>query len=156
MAGEGYGYYLARSWQVAFDTPLPYKPCETLTVNGQRVGLLTLKTYTPASVKFTCSEPAGRSLYAVSLSNECSTFKGDHGKFGTGDAQLMKCARALFKGAQESLTVDGHAVNVAKLLAATGVYPVRLPKHHKGTHVIHAAASIVTSKWTVTYTVHVR
>jgi hypothetical protein len=178
IAGEGYAYWLVRSWQITFNISPPVKPCQTLTTNGQRVALLTLKTIAPGTDRYTCSEPAGRPMYAVELSNECSTFKGDHGNFGTSDSQLKLCARALFKGAMETTTVDGHAVNVSKLVAATGVYPVRVPKHNivgtppgkgrsaaygygllltglaKGTHTIHTVASVGTSKWDVTFTVH--
>ncbi|MBV9001935.1 MAG: hypothetical protein JO304_22955 [Solirubrobacterales bacterium] len=180
VAGEGYAYYLQRSCQITFATSPPAKPCETLTVNGRRVGLLTLKTLTPMTESYSCSEPAGRPVYAVELSNECSTFKGDHGTFGTSDSELKKCAAALFKGAKDTVTVDRQPVNVTELVATTGGYPVHVPKNNingsgkpgngrsaahgygllftgfsKGTHVIHALVSIGTSKWDTTWTLHV-
>ncbi len=180
VAGEGYAYYLQRSWQLQFATSPPAKPCSTLGVNGRTVGLLTLKTFTPGTYRYTCSEPAGRPLYGVALSNECSTFKGDHGKFGTSDSQLKKCARALFKGAKQTATVDGHSVAITKLLAATGVFAIHVPKKNllgsgkagsgrsaaygyglldtgfaKGTHVIHGVGTIGTIKFDVTWTLHV-
>jgi hypothetical protein len=158
----------------------PEKPCQTLTVNGEDVGFLTSKTLAPMKDSYSCSEPAGRPVYAVELGNECSTFRGDHGTFGKSDSQLKKCALALFKGAKDTATVDGHSVNVTELVATTGVYPIQVPKNNingsgkagtarsaahcygllftgfsKGTHVIHALFSIGTSKWDVTWTLHV-
>ncbi|MBV9004635.1 MAG: hypothetical protein JO181_08250 [Solirubrobacterales bacterium] len=178
VAGKGYAYWLERSWQYTFSMPPPIHPCATLTVLGQRVALLTLNTLNPGADKLTCNEPAGRPLYVVELSNECSTFKGDHDHFGTSDSQLTRCARALFKGAKVTATVDGQSVDVHKLLAATEVYPVRVPRKNifnshkasggrsaaygygllltgvsKGTHTIHNLWSIGTSKWDITFTV---
>ena len=180
VAGEGYAYYLERSWQITFATSPPAEPCQTLTVNGKQVGLLTTKTLTPMPESYSCSEPTGRPVYAIQLGNECSTFKGDHGTFGTSDSQLKKCAVALFKGVKDTATVDGHSVKVTRLIATTGVYPVHVPKKNingsgkagmgrsaahgygllltgfsKGTHVIHALASVGTSKWDITWTLHV-
>ena len=179
VAGHGYGYWLQRSWQATFSASPPANPCQALTANGQRVGYLTLKTLAPGTDRYTCSEPAGRPMYVVGLSNECSTFKGDHGPFGTSDQQLKRCARALFAVAVETTTIDGHSVNVDKLVAATGAYAVHSTKKNpfgiapgkgrsaaygfgllltgfaKGTHVIHTLARIGTEKWDITFTVHV-
>jgi hypothetical protein len=180
VAGEGYAYYLKRLWQTTIATSPPAKPCQTLNVNGHKVGLLTLKTLKPMKESYTCSEPAGRPLYADMLSSECSTFNGDHGKYGTSDSQLEKCARALFKGARNTATVDGRPVNVTKLVATTRVYRVHLPKKNifgsnkagkgrsaahgygllltglsRGTHVIHAVFKSGSTKWDITWSVPV-
>jgi hypothetical protein len=179
VAGHGYGYWLQRSWQATFSASSPANPCQALTANGQRVGYLTLRTLAPGTDHYTCSEPAGRPLYVVGLSNECSTFTGDHGTFGTSDQQLKRCARALFKGAKDTATIDGHSVNVDNLVAATSAYAVHAPKNNpygiapgagrsaadgfgllltgfaRGTHVIHTLWSIGTSKWDIGFTVHV-
>jgi hypothetical protein len=102
IAGEGYAYYLERFWKITtFATSPPAKPCQTMTVKGQRVGLLTPKTIAPMKESYRCNIPAGQPVYAVELSNECSTFKGDHGTYGTSDSQLRKCARVLFKGSRK-------------------------------------------------------
>ena len=186
VAGTGYAYWLQRQWQLQFAHTPPYAPCQTMTVNGRKVGYLAIKSIAPAITKYTCSEPAGRPLYAVQLSAECSTFHGDHLTFGTSDAQLRQCARAEFRGGTPTITttVDGRAVDVMKLVTATGVYPVHVPKNNllgtnkagngrgaaygpgllltglsKGTHVIHSAAMVaqpVRSKWVYTWTVTVR
>jgi hypothetical protein len=180
IAGHGYGYWLQRSWQATFSASPPANPCKSLIANGQRVGYLTLKTTAPGTHRYTCSEPAERPMYVVGLSNECSTFKGDHGKFGTSDQQLKRCARALFDGAKDATTIDGHPVNVNKLVAATGAYAVQSPKNNpfgippgkgrsaaygfgllltgfaKGTHIIHTLWSVGSSKWDITFTVHVQ
>lgn len=179
VAGHGYAYWLQRSWQATFSASPPADACKSLTSNGQRVGYLTLKTLATGTYKYTCSEPAGRPMYVVELSSECSTFKGDHGKFGTSDKQLKRCARAELKGAKDTTTIDGRSVNVSKLVTATGAYAVHSPKNNpfglppgkgrsaaygpgllltgfaKGTHIIHNRWSGGTSKWDITWTVHV-
>jgi hypothetical protein len=178
VAGHGYGYWLQRNWQAIFGSSAAASPCRSLTANGRRVAYLTIKTLGPGTHHYTCTVPAGRPLYVNELSAECSTFKGDHGNFGTSASQLKQCARALFKGAKATGTVDRQSVNLNKLIATTGVYPVRIPKNSafglppgkgrsaahgfgllltgfpKGTHIIHSRASIGGSKFDTTYTVH--
>src|SRR5689334_22038146 len=78
VAGHGYAYWLVRSWQASLSAQAPVNPCQTLTANRQRVALLTLKTDAPGTDAYTCSVPAGRPIYVDQLSDECSTFKGDH------------------------------------------------------------------------------
>jgi hypothetical protein len=185
VAGEGYGYWLQRMWQTAFSISGLSKSCQTLTANGQTIGLLMPATPDePGTNSYTCSEPDGRSLYVSQQSSECSTFAGDHGTFGTSNQQLMQCTRTDFKdaGVQLSTTVDGHKVDVGKLLAATGVYPVLAVKNNmaesapgsgrsaaygyglllkglaKGTHVIHAVGSVSSTHqaFDTTFTVHVQ
>lgn len=170
VAGTGYAYWMERQWQLQFaDTP-PYTPCQTMTVNGQKVGYLGIKSIAPATTKYTCSEPAGRPLYVIELSAECSTFHGDHLTFGTSNSQLTRCARTEFLGGSPTVTttIDGHVVaDVLKLAVATGVYDVHMPKNNvlgtkmpgngrsaaygpgllltglaKGTHVIHTVATV--------------
>jgi hypothetical protein len=179
VAGHGYGYWLQRSWQATFSATPPAVPCKSLTANGQHVGYLTLKTLAPGTDRYTCSAPAGRPMYVVGLSNECSTFTGDHSTFGTSDQQLKRCARGLFQGAKDTTTIDGHSVNVDRLIAGTGAYAVHVPKNNpfglapgrgrsaahgfgllltgfaKGTHIIQMRWSIATSKWDITFTLHV-
>lgn len=180
VAGHGYGYWLRRSWQFIFSSSPPVKPCQTLTAGGQGVGYLTLATLAPGRHKITCSEPAGRPLYADELSAECSTFKGDHGNFGTSSTQLERCARATFKGLKNTTSVDGQRVDMKSLIAASAVYPVHLGKHNpfgapagngrsaaygyglmltglaKGPHVIHSVAGGGGGTLDVTWTVHVQ
>ncbi|MGO9903052.1 MAG: hypothetical protein ACLP0J_25970 [Solirubrobacteraceae bacterium] len=189
VAGNGYSYWLQRSIQLLFSSPAPLSTCDTLTSNGQRVGFFTFST-TPGTYHAMCSEPAGRPLYVEEAWNECSTFEGDHSK-GTSDQQLMLCARNMseiggqeaklgWKGVTMSATVDGKLVNLWKLLAATGVYPVQaavgntlgafsgsgrsaayglgllLAGFAKGTHVIHSVfTTIGVGHWDNTVTVHV-
>jgi hypothetical protein len=179
VAGHGYAYWLARSERRSFSESPPVNPCQTLTANGQRVAYLTLTTSAPGTDKYTCSESAGRPVYVVGLSNECSTFSGDHNGFGTTGADLERCARAGARGAQETLTIDGHSVDVSRLVAGTNAYSVHVPKNNvfgvppgngrsaaygyglllngfsRGLHVIHGVASAGTSKWDITFTVHV-
>jgi hypothetical protein len=180
VAGHGYGYWLQRSWQFIFSSSPPVKRCQTLTAGGQRVGYLTLAGLAPGTYKFTCGDSAGRPLYVDELSAECSTFKGDHGHFATSGPQLKRCARATFKGLKNTTTLDGRQVDMRRLNAATGVYPVRIGTHNafgappgngrsaaygyglllsglgKGTHVIHSLTSGGGATFDVTWTVQVR
>jgi len=180
VAGHGYGYWLKRSWQATFSTTSPAKSCRTLTSDGHRVGYLTLRTLATGTAHYTCSEPAGRPMYVVGLSNECSTFKGDHDKFGTSDQQLKRCAKALFKGARDTTSIDGHPVNVGRLVTASSAFAVEVPRRSPygftagagrsaaygfgllltgfapGTHQIHTRWAIGAAKWNITFTVHVR
>lgn len=184
VAGTGYAYWLKWQWQFQFAHTPPYTACQPVTVNGHEVGYLGIKSIAPGSSSYMCSEPAGRPLYFIELSAECSTFHGDHLTYGTTDSQLEKCARAEFKGGTptQHTTIDGHAVSVMKLLAATSVYPVHNAKHNfvtskqrngrsaaygwgllltglsKGTHVIHSVAKVtqpVSATWEYAWTVQV-
>jgi hypothetical protein len=182
VAGTGYAYWLKRQWQLQFANTPPYPACLTMTVNGHKVGYLGIKSIVPATTKYTCSEPVGRPLYVIELSAECSTFHGDHLTFGTSNAQLKRCARTEFIQGTPTVTttIDGHVVDVLKLVAATGVYPVHVPKNNllgtnkpgngrsaaygpglllkglaKGVHVIHSVATVaqpVKAKWVYTWT----
>ena len=127
VAGETNSYWLARSWQKVFNTSAPVDPCQSLTAHRQRVRYLTLTTVAPGTDRYACTVPAGRPIYAVGLSNECSTFNGDHGAFGTTDSALRTCARAGFNGVHQTTTIDGRAIDSHKLLAATGAFPSALP-----------------------------
>ncbi len=179
VAGHGYRYWLMRSWQATFSASPPARPCQSLLIGRRRLGYLTLKTIVPGTRHYTCNEPAGRPIYVVGLSNECSTSKGDHAEYGTSDRQLMRCARALFAGAKDSTTLDGRSVNVDRLIAATGAYGVDSPKNNplglpsgmgrsaaygfgllltkfsRGTHSIRSLWAIGTSHWDVSFTLHV-
>jgi hypothetical protein len=184
VAGTGYAYWLKREWQLQFANTPPYKACQTMTVSGRKVGYLGIKSITPATTSYTCSEPAGRPLYVIELSAECSTFHGDHLTFGTTDSQLNRCARTEFRQGTptQTATIDGHPVDVSKLVAATGVYRVHNAKGNfvtsanrsgrsaaygwgllltglaKGTHVIHSVAKVtqpISAEWVYTWTLKV-
>jgi hypothetical protein len=144
------------------------------------VGYLTLATLAPGTYKFTCTQPPGRPLYVDELSAECSTFKGDHGNFGTSGPQLKRCAHATFNGVKNTTTVGGRRVDMKNLIAATDVYRVQIPNNNslgappgtgraaaygyglllsglgKATYVIHSLASAGAARFDVTWTVNVR
>lgn len=132
VAGQGYGYYLQRTWQITWATPPSgVSPCRTLTVGRQQVALISAVGATkPGSYHYTCTEPAGRTIYVEQLSNECSTIAGDHNGFGTTPTHLEKCAHVLFKGAVATAALDGTPLNVKSLIAKTGAYPIHLAKHN--------------------------
>jgi hypothetical protein len=177
IAGETNSYWLKRSWQTVFDTPAPVGPCQWLTAHRQRVRYLTLTTIAPGTDRYTCTEPAGQPTYVIGLSNECSTFPGDHGRFGMTDSALKRCARAQFRGVHQATTIDDRPVNATKLVAASGAYPVHAAHNNilglpagngrsaaygygllvtgfaKGTHTIHLRASVGSARWDITYTV---
>jgi hypothetical protein len=180
VAGETNAYWLRRSWQRVFDTSAPVNPCQSMTAHGQRVSYLTLTTIAPGDDRYTCSVPAGRPVYVVGLSNECSTFTGDHGTFETTDADLRTCARTGFPGVHETTTIDGRPVAAHQLVAATGAYPVHAVRHNilglpaghgraaaygdgvllsglaKGDHTIRTRAAIGSSTWRLTFVIHAR
>ena len=179
VAGHGYGYWQQRAWQLMFSSPGPMSPCGTVTSNGQRVAILREATLAPGTYSYTCSEPAGRPLYVREASDECSTFTGDHGSFGTSNQQLTSCAQGVFQGAKESVTVDRQPVGLATLVTATGVFPVDATTNNifgfspgsgrsaaygsalllthlaKGTHHISTLISAFGGAWHLSFTVHV-
>ncbi len=184
VAGTGYAFWLKWQWQFQFAHTPPYTACQTVTVNGHKVGYLGIKSITPATTKYTCSEPAGRPLYFIELSAECSTFHGDHLTYGTSNSQLKRCARVEAKGGTPTIhtTIDGRAVDVMKLVTASRVYRVFNAKGNfikskkrrgrsaaygpgllltglsKGRHVVHSVATItqpVRARWEYTWTVTV-
>ena len=178
IAGKGYGYWLARSWQRVFNSTSPVSPCQTLTANGRPVTFLTLTSLTPGTYAYRCDEPAGRPAYVDGLSNECSTFSGDHAGFGTTAADLRRCAKAGWIGAQETTTLNGRPVDMSTLVAGTRVYPVDAAQDNilgippgrgrsaaygyglgltaltPGTTVIHSIFVAGTSSWDITWSVH--
>jgi hypothetical protein len=133
VAGQGYTYWLERFWQNLFASGrLIPKPCQTLTVGGQRVALLTAGTFWPGPYSHTCSEPAGRPIYLQAVTDECSTFRTDHNGFGTTPSQLKRCARAGYVVTKAGVWVDGSRVgHFKRFITATGVYPVHVPTHNQ-------------------------
>ena len=119
VAGKGYAYYLKRLQLIAIATDGRIPSCSTVTVAGQKVAMLN----PPGGGRtVTCSEPTGRAIYVAVLSNTCSTQQGFHPGFGTSDADLAKCAKAIPKGVTPSAALDGHTLNLPALLTATGVF----------------------------------
>lgn len=186
VAGTGYPFWLKWQWQFQFSHKPPYTACQTVTVNGHKVGYLGVKTIAPGANRATCTEPVGRPLYVIQTSAECSTFKHDHPNFGTSDSQLVKCAKAELKGVNPTYhtTVDGRRVDVLKLATGTRAYPVTnvpgnfdkvskttkgrsaaygpgllLTGLSKGTHVVKGTTKITqptTVKWTYDWTIKVK
>jgi len=173
VAGHGYAYWMERHQQFAFSLSHPTSsPCNSLTANGKRVAFFVgVGTGTHS-----CSEPVGRPIYVNVVSAWCSTFAGDHDGFGTSDAELQACSSHAFaQVGPASGTVDGKAVNLEALVAATGGFPVHavpgnvlglpagngraaadgigllLTGFSKGTHTIH----YIVQGHNVTYIVHV-
>ena len=184
VAGKGYSFWMERFWQNLFASgKLQPKPCETVTVGGQRVALLSDGAAGPGPYGYTCTEPVGRPVYLQGLSDECSTFRTDHNGFGTSPSQLKLCARKIFKAASAHLWVDGAPVrHFNRFVMATGLYPVHVPKHNgfgikkpsgrsaaygsgvllsgltKGTHTVWINGVIPSAKFHVAFawTLHVR
>lgn len=107
-----------------FATGAPAPSCLALTVAGEKVAVLRPPPMQGATA--TCNEPAGRAIYVHQITNECSTLKGDHKGFGTTNADLVKCAKSLFKrpAVSFSATLDGHTVNLHALVTSTGEFLV--------------------------------
>ena len=134
-AGEGYAYYIERSWQITFDSPALLRTGNTITVGGERVAMLPTG-YSGKPEEHTCNVAAGRSIYVDGIGDECSTIHGDHARFGTTDSDRTRCPRAMYVGGHASGTasIDGRPVaNQAKTIVATGVYAVHVPKNIFGT-----------------------
>lgn len=122
VAGKGYAYYLKRGWLISFAASAPLPSCATLAVGGKKVALI--RTPPKSGATATCNEPAGRAIYVHEISNECSTLKGDHRGFGTTNADLVKCAKSVYKvpGVSLSATLDGHTVNLQALVVSSGEF----------------------------------
>ena len=134
-AGEGYAYYIERSWQITFDSPALLRTGNTITVGGERVAMLPTG-YSGKPEEHTCNVAAGRSIYVDGIGDECSTIHGDHARFGTTDSDRTRCPRAMYVGGHASGTasIDGRPVaNQGKTIVATGVYAVHVPKNIFGT-----------------------
>jgi hypothetical protein len=176
--GTGYAFWLKWGWQYNFSHTQPYQTCQTVTVNGHKMGYLGFKSLSIQDSHATCTEPAGRPLYVAQPSAECSTFKGDHLTFGTSDSQLVKCAKVEIKEVNPTIhtTVDGTSVNVTKLQTRTRAYPVvniatmsngrsaaygpglLLTGLTKGTHLVKGTGMITqpSVKWTFAWTIKVK
>jgi hypothetical protein len=132
VAGKGYSYFLGKSWRVIFAAPAHHaNRCATTTVGGKQVAVIWSKAVLGGSGVYrqTCTEPAGRPIFLQHVNDECSTFKGDHGDFGTTGAQLKKCARVQFANSTATTKVDGHKLaHQVRYLAATHVYAINLHK----------------------------
>lgn len=127
VAGEGYSHWLGVKNQVFFDSGGAPPACGTSHAPGGRVALLSGED----AGRITCDEPAGRPIYVDGVSNECSTFAGDHKGFGVSPSQLRRCARAGFAGLSGTARVDGVPVaDYRSLITATGVVPVHLPPNN--------------------------
>ena len=127
VAGEGYAYWLGLKDQLFFDsggsTP---NACETLRAPGGAVAFLNGGSI---GGKINCDEPAGRPIYVDGVTNECSTFPGDHNGFGTSPEQLILCAREGFKGLSGTAAVDGSPIaDYPALIAATNAIDVQVPE----------------------------
>ncbi|HWC35436.1 MAG TPA: hypothetical protein VG650_11500 [Mycobacteriales bacterium] len=132
VAGKDYGFYVGKVWQIIFASPTKQPDtCATATVGGHQVAVIWAAITGSGSFKQSCTEPAGRPIYLQHVADECSTFKGDHSTFGTSDSQLRKCARAEFRDATGSTTVDGRTISdVGRFTAGSGDYSINLSAGH--------------------------
>jgi hypothetical protein len=125
VAGHGYAYWLGVSDRNFFDTGGSPEPCQTLRADGQPIAFLGGVN---TSGDIPCSVPAGRPIYVHGVSNECSTFNGDHNGFGTSPAQLQLCARHGFEHLSGAAFIDGvNVTNYRELITAADVVDVLVP-----------------------------
>jgi hypothetical protein len=128
VAGHGYAYWLGASNRNFFDTGGSPEPCQTLHAGGQPVAFLDGAN---TSSDIPCSVPAGRPIYVHGVSNECSTFQGDHNGFGTSPAQLQRCARQGFEHLSGAASIDGvNVTNYRELITAARLVDVLVPAHN--------------------------
>lgn len=132
VAGKGYPFWMERFWQNLFASGQSQPmPCETVTVGGQRVALLSDGAAGAGPYSHTCNEPSGRPIYLQGLTDECSTFRTDHNGFGTSPAQLKLCARKIYKVVSARAWIDGAPVrHFNRFIKASGLYGVHVPKHN--------------------------
>jgi hypothetical protein len=65
-----------------------------------------------------CTVKPGTRILVAANSFECSSFPGDHGSFGTTEAELRACARQNDVQSAPSVTVDDRAVQVGEVETA--------------------------------------
>jgi len=87
VAGQDYAYYMKIVWTQYFADKTAPPRCETIKVNGARVGVVT----DFGGGNTTCKEPAGRPIYINEVSDECSSLPGQH-PLGDSDLEIAKCS----------------------------------------------------------------
>jgi hypothetical protein len=107
-------------------TPTPQNP---LTPEGDHCVELDGDVVAPfgdlSSGVDSCTVKRGTRIFVVAATWECSTFDGDHPKFGTSEAELRRCARHYDVQRAPTVTLDGHQVVVTEV--STGLLGIYLP-----------------------------
>jgi hypothetical protein len=163
VAGEGYAYWLAEKNRAFFDSGGAPAACETIHTG---LGTALFLDGGEADHPVTCTAAPGEGVYVDGVSNECSTFKGDHSGYGTSAADLMACAKAGYASGhlRGGATVDGAAVaDYARLAAATPAITVRVPAHNHfgvkagaGTSACYGEGLLLTNLAPGTHTIRIR
>ena len=109
---------LGALWTAVLETPSAQNSFGT---GGEAFGCWslggTVAPFGPTGVSSCTVKPGTRILVAAS-SFECSSVRGDHGSFGTTDAELRTCARQNDLQSAPPVTVDGRAVQVREVETA--------------------------------------
>lgn len=107
VAGQAYPFWLQQVWKFYFTSPAPGPGhCQTIKVGG-RSAVLVEDIRGGSS---TCHVHAGEPIFVNELSTECSSIPGHHNGWGTSDADLQKCSRAVTEKALISEFLDNKRV----------------------------------------------
>jgi hypothetical protein len=118
------GGTLGDLWTTVLETPTPQNPF----AGGDTCVVLEGKIIAPfgPSGAESCTVKRGTKIFVAAWTTECSSFPGDHGSFGTTEAELRACALAADAGKVVTLTVDGQPVPVTEV--QTGLLSIHLPQ----------------------------
>lgn len=109
---------LGALWTAVFETPSAQNSFGT---GGEAFGCWsldgTVAPLGPTGVS-SCTVKPGTRILVAATSFECSSFPGDHGSFGTTEAELRTCARQNDLQSAPPVTVDGRAVQVREVETA--------------------------------------
>ena len=118
------GKTLGNLWTTVLETPTPDNPFEG---GGPQCVVLGDKIVAPfGGGTFTCTVKAGTRIFIAAWTTECSSFPGDHGTFGTTEADLRACALAMDAGITATVTINGEPVPLSSV--ETGPLTIHLPQ----------------------------
>ncbi len=125
VAGHSYGQWLGLAWRSIFEHQASAPACETTH------GVTLLLGAPGPDARYTCHVKAHRPLYALGLSNECSTVEQPP-SYAKTRAGLRSCARRGLRGSSGvRLSIDGHAIHDPKrYVAASPVFSFSLPANN--------------------------
>jgi hypothetical protein len=119
------GETLGNLWTTVLETPTPNNPFgggDGCVVLGGKI-IAPLK---PEGGSFTCTVKTGTRIFIAGWTTECSSFPGDHGTFGTTEAELRACAVGADAGITATVTINGEPVPLTSV--ETGLLTIHLPQ----------------------------
>ena len=118
------GKTLGNLWTTVLETPTPDNP---FGGGGPQCVVLGGKIVAPfGGGSLTCTVKAGTRIFIAAWTTECSSFEGDHGSFGTTEAELRACAVAADEEVTATVTINGEPVPLSSV--ETGLLTIHLPQ----------------------------